>query len=110
MKMIVASFFLLFLFVSCEDSTSIETGTIYISVVDTGGGPVPNKEIIIMPDSLVKTTNVNGVCLFELKPGNYYVTAHLSRPGPADFFYNELVRIEKNKTLKIKLTTCPSCV
>jgi hypothetical protein len=78
-------------------------------VVNTTNLPVSGQEIVIMPDSLVQTTNENGICLFEVNEGSYYVTAHLLGPGPADLFYNELVRVEKNKTIRLKLTTCPDC-
>lgn len=110
MKTLIASFLLIILIVSCDNSSSIQTGTIYVTVVDYGNAPVSNIKITILPDSLIKTTNANGICKFELEPGSYFVTAHLTGPGPADRFYKELVEVERYKTVKVKLTTCPNCL
>ena len=109
MKTLISLFLLLILFASCDNPTTIQTGTIYATVVDYGNAPVSNIKITILPDSLIKTTNVNGICKFEIEPGSYLVTAHLTGPGPADRFYKKLVEVEKYKTVKLKLTTCPYC-
>ena len=109
MKTIITYFFLLLLFVSCKNLTSTQTGIIYVSVVDTGGNPVPNEMIIITPDSLEKSTNENGVCKFEVPPGRYFVNAQLPGPGPAGYIYQKLVKIKSNETIRIKLKACPYC-
>ena len=110
MKAIMAYFFLLLLFVGCKGLISTQTGTIYVSVVDTGGNPVPNEMIIITPDSLEKGTNENGVCKFEVSPGSYFVNAQLPGPGPAGYIYHELVKIKRNETTRIKFKACPYCL
>ncbi len=105
-------FFVLILLVSsCDDQpTKVKTGVIYVSVVNERNSPVPNEKIIIVPDSLVKYTDANGICKFEVEPGDYYVTAHLSGPGPADYYYHKIVVVKDNETIKVKLVTCLSCM
>ena len=104
-------FVLIILSSSCHDEpTNVKTGTIYVSVVDEFNSPVPNKKITIMPDSLVKYTDANGICKFEVDPGDYYVDAHLSGPGPAGYYYHKPVVVKSNETIKVKLYACLSCV
>ena len=110
MRTIMAAFLLAFLFVGCENSTSIQMGTIYVLVVDTNNEPVSGIKITITPDSLTKSTNEKGVCTFDVVQGSYYVSARLSGPGPAIKTVHELIEIESRKTVKLKLITCPGCV
>ncbi len=111
MKYFSFLFFVLIILVSsCNDEpTKVKNGLIYVLVVDKSNYPVSNQKIIITPDSLVKYTDATGICTFEVKPGNYYVNAHLSGPGPADYFYHKLVRVKSNEVVKVKLTTCLYC-
>ena len=103
-------FIIIFIFIACADeTTSPQTGTISVSVVD-GNTPVPNQEITLMPDSLVKRTDKNGNCIFEVEEGHYKVKANVPGPGPAGYHYNETVTIKNNETVKIKLKACIPCV
>ncbi len=104
-------FVLIILVSSCDDEpTKVQTGVIYVTVVDEGNSPVPNEKIIILPDSLVKYTDANGICKFEVEPGDYYVNANLPGPGPAGYYYHKLVVVKSNETIKVKLLACLSCV
>ena len=104
-------FVLIILISSCDhEPTKVKTGIIYVSVVDEYNSPVSNKKIIVMPDSLVKYTDANGICKFEVEPGDYYVNAHLSGPGPAEYYNHKLVVVKSNETIKVKLLDCLSCV
>ena len=104
-------FVLIILVLSCEDEpTEVKTGTIYVLVLDESNSPVSNEKIIIIPDSLVKYTDANGVCKFEVEPGDYYVNAHLPGPGPAGYYYHKLVTIKSSETIKLKFLACLTCV
>ena len=105
-------FFLLIILISfCDDEpTKVKTGIIYVSVVDENNSLVPNEKIIVTPDSLVKYTDANGICKYEVEPGDYYVNAHLPGPGPAGYYYHKLVMVKSNETIKVKLLACLSCM
>ena len=102
-------FFILILTGCTQETTTPFTSTIIVSVVD-GNTPVPNANITLLPDSLVKTTNANGICKFNVSPGEYYVNAHLPGPGPTGYYYNKLVEIKNEQTITVKLKACLSCM
>ncbi len=103
-------FTLLFIASACvNQSTPPQKGTIIVTVVD-GNTPVPDETITLLPDSLVKTTDENGICKFEVSPGNYFVNAQLPGPGPKGYVYHIPVEIKKGQTITIKLKACLLCV
>jgi hypothetical protein len=76
---------LLFSQVSCTNKTvESQTGIITISVVDDDPKetPIPDVEITITPGNIAKKTDANGLCNFELDPGDYYVDADVCCIGP----------------------------
>lgn len=100
----------LFIF-SCSESTNSETGTIsvYVNDNDTNETPVPNAQITLMPDSIIKKTNETGFCSFKVDPGEYYINADLCCVGPGFIHYHEAVTVQKGENQDVKLTACLSC-
>ncbi len=103
-------FIILFIAFACVDeATSPQTGTIIVSVVD-GSTPVPNETITLLADSLVKITDKDGICKYEVSPGNYFVNAQLPGPGSKGYIYHIPVEIKRGQTITIKLIACLLCV
>ena len=108
----VLFFFLLFNSISCDDSTTESSlGIISVVVVDndSSGSPVPDVEIIVTPINIVKVTDSNGTCNFEVKPGNYFVDAEVCCLGSGNIEYHVQVSVVENKTSNVKLLACLSC-
>lgn len=104
-------FFVLFTLISCN-TTSVESnlGTISVKVVDSDSTtPIPNIDITITPENLVKKTDEKGVCTFSVKPGDYYVDADVCCAGPGPIHYHEPAAIVQDKTVEIKLVGCSMC-
>lgn len=99
---------LFFFQVSCTDKSS---GTLSVSVVDNDPQetPIPDVEITITPGNIVKMTDANGLCTFELDPGDYYVDANVCCLGPGYLEYHELAKVSANETKEVKLVGCLSC-
>lgn len=103
---------MLFSQVSCTGKpTESQTGIIIILVVDNDQHetPIPDVEITIAPGNLIKKTDSNGLCSFELDPGEYYVNADVCCIGPGYIHYHESVRLLANETQELKLVGCLSC-
>lgn len=98
----------IFFQVSCTDKSS---GTLSVSVVDNDPGetPIPDVEITITPGNIVKMTDANGLCSFELNPGDYYVDANVCCAGPTNIYFHELAKISANETKEVKLVGCLMC-
>jgi len=99
--------------ISCKkEPTESKLGIISVTVVDNDSEetPVPDVEITITPGDLVKKTDANGNCSFEVDPGSYYVDAEVCCVGPGFIEYHEPVTVVENKTVKVKLTACLSCL
>ena len=101
---------LLFLF-TCSESTNSETGTIsvYVNDNDPDETPVPNVQITLLPDSIVKETNENGFCSFKVEPGDYFINAEVCCLGPGFIHYHEAVTVQKGKNQEVKLMACLRC-
>jgi len=105
-------FFFLFIFVSCsEEPTESKTGKVSVSVVDNDmdATPVPDAEITVTPGGIVKKTDANGLCSFELNPGDYFIDAELCCIGPGNIQYHEPVVVVQNETVEVKLIACLQC-
>ena len=114
MKLIYSVFliFLLFYLVSCNNEpTESKTGIISVSVIDNDPEetPVSDVEITITPGNLVKQTNANGLCSFEVDPGAYYVDADVCCVGAGYIHYHEPVTIVENETTELILVACLDC-
>jgi len=115
MKFIYSVFliFLLFYLASCNDNpTESKTGIISVSIIDndTEETPLADVEITITPGDIVKETDTNGLCIFDVDPGDYYVNADVCCVGPGFIEYHEPVTVVENETTKVKLLACLSCV
>ena len=112
-SIITALFFFLFLIsISCDDTTTeSQTGVISVQVVDNDPNttPVADVEITIAPINLVKRTDANGICNFEVEAGDYFVDAEVCCLGPGNIPYHEPVNVIENKTSKVTLQACLSC-
>ena len=110
---IIYSIFLihLFLLLSCSESTNSETGTISVYVVDNdlNETPIPNAQITLIPDNIVKETNENGFCSFNVDPGDYFINAALCCVGPGFINYNEPASVLRGENKDIRLVACLSC-
>jgi len=105
-------YFLLFISISCDDSTTeSRLGLISVVVVDNDSiaTPVPNVEITITPIDIIKMTDSNGTCSFEVKPGNYFVDAEVCCQGTGNIEYHIPVNVVENKTSDVKLLACLNC-
>jgi hypothetical protein len=108
--LIISIFYVL---VSCNDrSLESTTGTISISVVDNDSAntPIPDVEITVTPGNVVKKTDANGACSFDLPPGDYHIDAHVCCVGPGTIDYYKLVTVLKNEIKEVTLKGCLSCV
>jgi len=113
----IYSVFLIFLVsysISCNKKpTESNMGIISVTVVDNDAEetPVSNVEITITPGGdLVQMTDVNGICSFEVNPGNYYVDAKLCCAGPGFIEYHEPVSVVDNETVEVRLVACLRCL
>ncbi len=113
-KLIISAlfYFLIFISISCDSvSTESRLGVISVIVVDNdlNGTPVPNVEITVTPIDIVQKTDSNGICNFEVEPGNYFVDAEVCCVGPGNIEYHVSVKVIENKTADVKLLACLSC-
>ena len=113
-KLIISALFYLFFFnsISCDNApTETKLGVISVIVVDNdlNETPVPNVEITITPIDIVQKTDSNGICNFEVEPGNYFIDAEVCCSGPGNIEYHVPVKVIENKTADVKLLACLSC-
>ena len=113
-KLIISALFCFLFFnsISCDNApTESELGVISVIVVDNdlNGTPVPNVEITVTPIDIVQKTDANGICNFEVEPGNYFVDAEVCCAGPGNIEYHVSVKVIENKTADVKLLACLSC-
>ena len=99
-----------FLF-SCSESTNSETGTISVYVTDNDQDetPIPNVQVTLLPDSIIKETDENGFCSFNVDPGDYFINAELCCYGPGFIHYHEPVMVVKGENKDVTLLACLSC-
>jgi len=93
-----------------EDPTRPATGFIAVTVTDASGPPVSDVEIRVVPVGLTAMTNPQGVALFELAPGDYFVDANLCCIGPGLIDYHVLVTVTGGETEVVELRSCLVCV
>ena len=108
----VLFYFLFINLISCSDATTdSRLGKIDVLVIDNdvNGTPVPDVEITVMPIHFVKMTDANGICTFEVEPGNYFVDAEVCCAGPGNIEYHISVEVIENNTVDVKLLACLSC-
>ena len=103
----------LFFLIWCNgESTESEIGTISILIVDNDSTetPISGVEITLVPGNIMKTTNENGICIFQVYPGDYYLEADVCCIGPGFIHYHEPVPVLKNEIKEVKLRGCLRCL
>ncbi len=98
--------------ISCDDAaTESRLGVISVVVVDNDQNetPVPNVEITVTPINIVQNTDTNGISIFEVEPGDYFVDAEVCCVGPGNIIYHVQVKVIENKKADVKLLACLSC-
>ncbi|NOZ08092.1 MAG: hypothetical protein GXO91_04330 [FCB group bacterium] len=105
--------FSLFYFVACNNGpTKPKTGILLVSAVDNDleEPAIKDIEITISPGNIVKTTDENGECLFELEPGDYILDTEVCCVGaPGEVPYQEQITLVENDTVEVILPFCLSC-
>ena len=114
-KMIPLVFFSSFavLLLACADDPSpSDIGTVSVLVLDNlaPADPVADVEITIQPGGLVLKTDQNGLAVFELSPGQYFVDAEVCCAGPGFIEYHEAVTVVSGETTEVLLAACLVCV
>ena len=90
------------------------TGVLIVSVNDQtltlSQAPVSGVEIEITPVGLVSTTNNEGVAVFEVAPGDYFVNASVCCQGPGFIEYHVPTTVAGGETQAVELQACLACV
>ena len=93
-----------------EDPTRRAKGFVSVTVIDASGPPVPGIEIRILPLDRTALTDEQGVVLFDLAPGDYFVDASLCCMGPGFIQYHVPVTVTSGETEPVELRSCLACV
>ncbi len=90
------------------------TGLLTVSVTDqtltSSQVPVSGVEIEITPGGLVSTTNNEGVAVFEVAPGVYFVNASVCCQGPGFIEYHVPITVAGGETQAVELQACLACI
>ena len=99
------------LFPGCSDNPgSPSQGTVSALVTDSGLGPVADVEITLSPGGIVAKTNRDGVAVFHVAPGRYFVDAHVCCIGPGWIEYHLPVTVREGETVEVEMQACLVCV
>ena len=93
-----------------NDLTQPITGVLIVSVNDVSQVPVSDVEIEITPVGLVSTTNDEGVAVFEVAPGDYFVDASVCCQGPGFIDYHVPITVAGGETQAVELQACLACI
>ena len=97
-----------------NDPTQPTTGVLIVSVTDqtvtASQEPVSGVEIEITPVGLVSTTNDEGVAVFEVAPGDYFVDASVCCRGPAFIEFHVPITVAGGETQAVELQACLACI
>ena len=110
MSLVVIGFMV---FLGCDEGPSQpQTGFISVTVTDNNPSqlPVEGVKIEIAPIHLVLTTNEDGLAVFEVAPGDYFVDAQVCCVGPGWIDYHVPVTVTAGETFEVELKACLSCV
>ncbi len=109
--------FLVFVFgfillAGCGDEPSRpQTGFISVSVIDgLSQSPVADVEVEIAPNHLIVLTNNDGLAVFEVDAGDYFVNAKVCCLGPGFIEYHVPVTVKDGKTMGVDLEACLACL
>ena len=73
-------------------------------------GDVADVEITLTPINLVLNTDKNGLAVFKVPPGDYFVDAHVCCAGPGNIDYHLPVAVQVDRTTEVELGACLECV
>ncbi len=93
-----------------EDPIRPTTGFVLVTVRDASGPPVADVEIRIPPAGLTSTTDAEGVALFEVVSGDYFVEANVCCQGPGFINYHVPVTVTDGETEIVNLQSCLACL
>jgi hypothetical protein len=86
------------------------TGTVSALVIDPSLGPVADVEITLAPINLVTKTGRDGLAVFEVPPGDYFVDADVCCVGAGSKNYHLPVTVLGGKNVRVELQACLVCV
>ena len=99
------------IFTGCaEDPIRPKTGFVLVTVTDASGPLVADIEIRIVPAGLVLLTDAEGVALFEVVAGDYFVEANVCCLGPGLINYHVPVTVTDGETEIVNLQSCFVCL
>lgn len=93
-----------------EDPTRPATGFISVTVIDVDGPPVSGVVIRVVPADRTAITDAQGVAMFQLAPGDYFVDASVCCMGPGFIEYHVPVTVIAGETEAVELQSCLACV
>jgi len=93
-----------------EDPTRPPTGIISVTVIDFDGPPVSGVAIRVVPADRTAMTDAQGIAMFQLAPGDYFVDASLCCMGPGFIEYHVPVTVIAGETETVELQSCLACV
>lgn len=86
-------------------------GTISALVIDDGlNQPVEDVTITVTPGNIVMKTDSNGLAVFEVPPGEYFVDASVCCAGPGGIEYHLSVTVSEGETTRVKMQACLICL
>ena len=99
----------------CADDTeapeAAKPGIISALVVDENlNGPVADVTSTVMPGNIVMKTDRNGLAIFEVAPGEYFVDASVCCAGVGDIEYHISIIVSEGETTRVKMEACLACV
>jgi hypothetical protein len=101
----------LVLFQGCSDDPEAPAaGTVSAVVIDGSVGPVADVEVTLLPFNLVARTDSEGRATFQVRPGDYFVDAHVCCIGPGTIDYHLPVTVGPGENVEVQLPACLVCV
>lgn len=96
----------------CSDKNPVDAtvGFISVLVMDSEEGPVADVLITVNPGNREARTGENGLAIFAVPPGDYFVDAQVCCIGPRFIPYHEPVTVVKNDTSRVQLNACLRCL
>jgi hypothetical protein len=101
------------LIAGCSESPeqpTAATGTVSALVIDRSIGPVADVDVILNPGGRVVKTGRDGLAVFEVPAGDYFVDANLCCVGPGFIVYHIPVEVRAGETVRVELWACLVCV
>ncbi len=94
-----------------EEASQPSTGFISVSVTDgTSQDPVADVEIEVAPVTLVLRTDKDGMAVFEVAPGDYFVNAEVCCEGPGFLEYHVPAAVAAGERIEVNLYACLACL